>query len=59
MVVEHCIAGRTFNRWILSQMLRRKGLRPQSVSPRADFWNDRLKSSILEIPARLKKALGR
>lgn len=42
-----------------NQMLRRIGLRPQSVSPRADFWNERLKSSILEVPARLKKALSK
>ena len=42
-----------------NRMIRRIGIRPQSVSPRADFWNERLKSSILEIPAKVKKALGR
>jgi ribosomal protein L16 Arg81 hydroxylase len=42
-----------------NRMLRRIGLRPQSVSPRADFWNERLKSSVLEIPAAIKKAVGK
>lgn len=42
-----------------NRMLRRIGLRPQSVSPRADFWNEKLKSSVLEIPATIKKALGK
>lgn len=43
----------------VNRMIRRVGLRPQSVSPRADFWNERLKSSILELPAKVKKTLGR
>ena len=42
-----------------NRMMRKIGLRPQSVSPRADFWSERLKSSILEAPAKIKKTLGK
>lgn len=43
----------------MNRMMRRMGLRPRSVSPRADFWREQLKSSVLEIPAKIKKALGK
>ena len=42
-----------------NRMIRRFGLKPAAVSPRADALNERLKSSVLEIPARIKKSLGR
>lgn len=43
----------------MNRMMRRMGLRPQAVSPRADRWNERVKSSILEIPAKIKKSFGK
>lgn len=43
----------------MNRMMRKMGLRPQSVSPRADFWSEQLKSSVLEIPAKIKKTLGK
>jgi hypothetical protein len=43
----------------MNRMMRKMGLRPRSVSPRADFWSEQLKSSVLEIPAKIKKTLGK
>ena len=43
----------------MNRMMRKMGLRPRSVSPRADFWSEQLKSSVLEIPATIKKTLGK
>ena len=43
----------------MNRMMRKMGLRPRSVSPRADFWSEQLKSSVLEIPANIKKRLGK
>ena len=43
----------------MNRMMRKMGLRPRSVSPRADFWSEQLKSSVLEIPAKIKKRLGK
>ena len=43
----------------MNRMMRKMGLRPRSVSPRADFWSEQLKSSVLEIPANIKKTLGK
>ena len=43
----------------MNRMMRKMGLRPRSVSQRADFWSEQLKSSVLEIPAKIKKTLGK
>jgi ribosomal protein L16 Arg81 hydroxylase len=43
----------------MNRMMRKMGLRPRSVSPRADFWSEQLKSSVLEIPANIEKRLGK
>ena len=43
----------------MNRMMRKMGRRPRSVSPRADFWSEQLKSSVLEIPAKIKKTLGK
>lgn len=42
-----------------NRMIRRMGLTPRPVSPRADAWSEHLKSSVLEIPARIKKLAGK
>lgn len=42
-----------------NRMMRRLGLRPFPVSPRADSWNEKLKNSILDVPAKVKKMLGK
>ncbi len=41
-----------------NRLLRKLGVSPQTVSPRADSYRDRTKSSLLEIPARIKKILN-
>ena len=43
----------------MNRMMRKMGIRPRLVSPRADFWSEQLKSSVLEIPAKIKKSLGK
>lgn len=43
----------------MNRMMRRMGIRPRPVSPRADFWNEQVKSSVLEIPAKIKRTLGK
>jgi hypothetical protein len=43
----------------LNRLLRRLGLPPQPVSPRADAWRDLCKAEWVGIPARLKRCLGR
>ncbi len=42
-----------------NQMLRKIGLRPSAVSPRADRWTELTKVSVLELPAKIKKVLGK
>ena len=43
----------------MNRMMRKMGIRPRLVSPRADFWSEQLKSSVLEIPAKIKRTLGK
>ena len=38
-----------------NRLLRKLGLRPNPVSPRADRWSEITKSSLLELPARFRK----
>ena len=42
-----------------NRMLRRMGMSPRPVSPRADFWSEQLKSAVLELPAKVKKIIRR
>ncbi len=43
----------------LNRTLRKFGLRPSPVSPQASTFGDRTKSAILNLPAMLKKMMGR
>ena len=42
----------------MNRIMRRLGVSPAPVSPRADHWTERSKSSLLEVPARVKKLFG-
>lgn len=42
-----------------NRSLRKFGVRPQPLSPRADTFRERTKATLFEIPARLKRLLGR
>jgi hypothetical protein len=43
----------------VNSMMRKSGLRPAPVSPQADSFADRTKSSLLGLPARMKKMIRR